>query len=286
LQGVRSVSWEPLGNPTPRELTEARVLLHHAAQLLAAVGRALVPPRADDGHTSFEWDAGAFVGQEVPGSPPWHAALRPSDLSLAVVTAGAEAEQLALAGRTPDEALAWLAAVARARGTPADRLTLATPYALPEHAVASGGAFPSGEVGSLVELGRWFAAGDSLLRAVAAGWPGAAPVRVWPHHFDVGSVLPLGGKSGEEAPSIGVGLSPGDEGIPEPYLYVTLWPAVPAETLPPLPVGSWHREGWLGALLTGSEIVAAGDGAAQVALARAFASEALDALRSAHARRS
>ncbi len=283
---MRGVSWEPLGSVPPRELAEARLLLHHAAQLLAAVGRSLVPPRPDDGHTSFEWDAGAFVGQEVPGSPPWHAALRPCDLSLAVVTAGAEAEHLALIGRTRDEALAWLAAAARARGTSADRLTLATPYALAEHPVASGAAFPSEEVGSLAELGRWFADGDALLRAVADAWPGAAPVRVWPHHFDVGSVLPLGSGSGEAAPSLGVGLSPGDEGIAEPYLYVTLWPALPAEPLPTLPVGSWQREGWLGALLTGSEIVAAGGGAAQAERATAFLTGAVEVLRAAHAKRS
>jgi hypothetical protein len=283
---VRLASWESLGNLPPRELAQARVLLHHAAQLVAAVGRSLVPRQPDDGHTSFAWDAGAFVGQEVPGSPPWRAALRPSDLSLAVAAHGAEAEHLALAGRTRDEAVAWLAAAARARGTPADGLMLAAPYALPEHPVASGAAFPSGEVGSLAELGRWFADGDALLRAVASAWPGAAPVRVWPHHFDIGSVLPLGGESGEQAPSIGVGLSPGDEGIAEPYLYVTLWPALPAEALPALPAGRWHREGWLGALLSGSEIVAAGDGAAQAALAHAFTSGAIDVLRSAHARRS
>ncbi|MGE3373911.1 MAG: hypothetical protein AB7O37_10275 [Vicinamibacteria bacterium] len=279
------MSWEPLGSLPPRGLAEARILLHHAAQLLAAVGRSLVPPRPDDGHTSFEWRAGAFVGQEVPGSPPWQVALRPSDLSLAVVTDGADAERLALAGRTQDEALAWLAAAARARGTAA-RLTLAAPYALPGHAVASGAAFPSGDAGSFAELGRWFADGDALLRAVAGAWPGAAPVRVWPHHFDVGSVLPLGGGSGEEAPSIGVGLSPGDDGIAEPYLYVTLWPALTAGALPALPAGRWHREGWLGALLTGSEIVAAGDGSAQAALAGAFASGAVDVLRAAHAGRS
>ncbi len=137
--------------------------------------------------------------------------------------------------------------------------------------------------GSLVELARWFADGEALLRGVAEGWAGAAPVRVWPHHFDVGSVLPLGPAAGESAPSIGIGLSPGDEGIDEPYLYVTPWPA--PETLPELPAGGrWHREGWTGAVLTGSEIVAAGAGEPQVALATAFLTGTVEVLRSRHMR--
>jgi hypothetical protein len=117
--------------------------------------------------------------------------------------------------------------------------------------------------------------------------PGAAPVRVWPHHFDVGSVLPLGAGDGDEAPSIGVGLSPGDEGIPEPYFYATPWPPPGAdEPLPDLASpGRWRREGWTGAVLTGSDLVAAGDGRAQAARASAFLAEAVSALRALHEQR-
>lgn len=139
--------------------------------------------------------------------------------------------------------------------------------------------------GSSARLARWFADGDAQLRPLAASWPGAAPVRVWPHHFDIGSVLPLGDGHGEDAPSIGAGLSPGDDGIPEPYLYVTPWPAPPADALPSLPAGGrWHREGWTGAVLTGGEIVAAGEGTAQAEAARAFLAGMVEALRARHER--
>jgi hypothetical protein len=162
-------------------------------------------------------------------------------------------------------------------------LRLETPYVIPEHPVGSGAPFTTGADGALAELARWFTVGDGLVRAVAAGWPGAAPVRVWPHHFDVGSVLPLGG--GKGAPTIGVGLSPGDEEIAEPYLYVTPLPRPPADSLPELPAGGrWHREGWTGAVLTGTEIVAAGSGAAQTALASAFLTRTAEMLRARHER--
>jgi len=277
---VKVLGWEPLGSVPAQRLAEARLTLHHAVQLVAAVGRSLVPARPDDGHTSLEWrsPAHAFAGQEVPGSRPWRAVLGADDLSLAVFAEETELGRLALAGVTVREAFAWLVEQARGLGAPAERLNLETPYTLPAHGVGAGAALAAPSDGSLVEVARWFANADGLLRGVAAGWAGSAPVRVWPHHFDVGSVLPLGPAAGESAPSIGVGLSPGDEGIAEPYFYVTPWPV--REPLPALPAGGrWHRAGWTGGILTGSEVVAAGGGEAQAAAASAFLSGTVEALR-------
>jgi hypothetical protein len=277
---MKVLVWEALGSVAPRGLSETRLVLHHAVQLVAAVGRTLVPARPDDGHTSLEWHrtSRSFLGEEVPGPRPWRAALRPEDLSLAVLAEGDEFGRLTLAGRTLDEGFAWLLGQALDLGTAADRLTLKAPYTLPPHALGARAVFAAPGDGSLIELSHWFADGEALLRDAAEGWAGAAPVRVWPHHFDIGSVLPLGPAEGENAPSIGVGLSPGDESIVEPYLYVTPWPA--PKSLPDLPAGGrWHREGWTGALLTGSEIVAAGAGGPQVAFASAFLSGTIEALR-------
>jgi len=278
------VGWETLGKAPPLALAPERLVLHHAVQLVAAVGRSLVPPRTDDGHTSLEWMTGALVGQEVAGPRPWIAALRLSELSLVVVAGGAEAGRFALAGRSREAAFAWLLGVAEGLGVAAGRLKLESPYRIPDHPVATGSPFPS-VTRKAAELARWFGNGNGLVRAVASKWPAAAPVRVWPHHFDVGSVLPLAAVHGEDSPSIGIGLSPGDEGIAEPYLYATLWPTPEADTLPALPGGRWHREAWTGAVLTGSEIVAAGDGAAQAAAAGAFLAGAVETLRGLHARR-
>jgi hypothetical protein len=281
---MKAGAWESVGNVPPVRLAEGRLVLHHAAQLAAAVGRSLVPPEPDDGHTSLEWHrlSRSFVGQEVPGARPWRAALRADDLSLAVLADGDAFGRLALAGRTLSEALAWLVEQARALGAPAEGLSLEAPYALPAHAVANRAPFAVPDDGSLAELGRWFANADGLLRDAAEGWPGSAPVRVWPHHFDVGSVLPLGAVGGEGAPSIGIGLSPGDEAIAEPYLYITPWP-VP-EPLPDLPAGGrWHREGWTGAVLSGTEVVAAGGGDAQAETAGGFLGGTIEVLRARHA---
>jgi hypothetical protein len=222
----------------------------------------------------------------VKGSRPWRAALalgEPS-ASILVLVEAAEAARFPLEGRTRREAFDWLEERARELGGPAARLSLEAPYTMPAHPFGAGAPFASPDREPLAELARWFACADAVLRELVSGWPDAAPVRVWPHHFDVGSVLPLGGGDGEDASSIGVGLSPGDEGIAEPYFYVTAWPPPPpAEELPALPsIGRWHRAGWTGALLTGSEVVAEGGAVAQSAGAKAFLAGAVQLLRARH----
>ena len=60
--------WETLGAVDPRDLTEARLQLHWAAQAAAAVGKQLVPHQPDYGEQSFQWQAGprAFAQGLVP----------------------------------------------------------------------------------------------------------------------------------------------------------------------------------------------------------------------------
>ena len=158
---MKVLVWEALGSVAPRGLSETRLVLHHAVQLVAAVGRTLVPARPDDGHTSLEWHrtSRSFLGEEVPGPRPWRAALRPEDLSLAVLAEGDEFGRLTLAGRTLDEGFAWLLGQARDLGTAADRLTLKAPYTLPPHALGARAVFAAPGDGSLIELSHWFADG-------------------------------------------------------------------------------------------------------------------------------
>jgi hypothetical protein len=182
--------------------------------------------------------------------------------------AGAVGHELPLAGRKLDEALAWAS----------DRMGGAAvgppPYEMPEHAVARGGAFRGDDLAACAELARWYATADRCLRAGAFLQPEAkpddnqqaSPVRCWPHHFDIAtlitlpSIAPRGG-----ARSIGVGLSPGDASYAQPYFYVTPWPYPKDPPLPRLPGGGiWHQTGWFGAVLTGTAVCADGEGGAGV----------------------
>jgi hypothetical protein len=280
-----TTSWRRLGRVDPRALVEPRLMLHHAAQLVTAVGRSLLPPRSDDGQTAFEWseEVQALVGEVVPGERPWRAALRPADLTLLVLDVPPEsAEAFLLAGRNLTDAFAWLRERARERGADASQLSREVPYDVPAHAVAREAAFPPTPLPGFAELARCFADADRLFRAYAAGRPDASAVRCWPHHFDLGALLTLSPWTGGRSPTVGFGLSPGDDGVGEPYFYVNAWPRPEPrpDALPPLPAGGrWNLEGWLGAVLPVSALVETRDEEGQEARAREFLIRAVGAAR-------
>ncbi len=109
-------------------------------------------------------------------------------------------------------------------------------------------------------------AGDVLQQLVDDAGPDDAPsaVTLWPEHFDIAIELGPGDARAN------YGLSPGDEGHPEPYLYVGPWTAAVEGEL-------WNGTGGFeGAELTWSDLVAADD---PRAAALEFFKTRMDALR-------
>lgn len=128
----------------------------------------------------------------------------------------------------------------------------------PEAAARLAGLEPSDGAGSesagidaeaAVGLADWFAYGTTVLAELIDSPAAAAPepIRLWPEHFDVATVL-----GDEEAGSrANFGASPGDEGHPEPYLYVGPWVERTGEL--------WNATGFPGAELSYAELLAAND---------------------------
>jgi hypothetical protein len=85
-----------------------------------------------------------------------------------------------------------------------------------------------------------------------------SPIQFWPHHFDLALLWLPGDKVPDQDPQneeyadkqMNFGFTLGDEGIPEPYFYVTAYPLPEAFPGLPLPVGTaWRTEGFSGAVL-------------------------------------
>ncbi len=120
---------------------------------------------------------------------------------------GATAEVLELPGRTLADAAAFAGA------------DLAVPFAPGGEAPAVGDPTvplvldPS----SAAELLAWFATGARALDALLPELTDPTAAQVWPEHFDLGLAATTG--SG----GVTLGASPGDDGVPEPYVYVAPW---------------------------------------------------------------
>jgi hypothetical protein len=85
-----------------------------------------------------------------------------------------------------------------------------------------------------------------------------SPIQIWPHHFDLamlwlpGEKIPGQNPDDEESSDkqMNFGFTFGDEGIPEPYFYVTAYPLPESFASLTLPRGTvWRTEGFSGAVL-------------------------------------
>jgi hypothetical protein len=280
-----STGWLQVGERAPTELVDARLQLHWAVQLVSAVGTTLLPAAADDSHTNLEWlaEPGLLAGRLTADAPRCRAALRITDLRLYLLNEdGAASVQHALDGMTVDQGLVWLEQeIAAFWQHPLPKPLRRPQLDLPDHSVGRGAVFSVQDAAAFAEIGRWYANGDSVLREVTKRTRNALPVRCWPHHFDIATLVTLeGGPNSTPARTIGIGLSPGDATYAEPYWYVTPWPYPDEPNLPTLDGGGeWHRAGWLGAVLAGSKIAAAPSAEGQARLVNAFLGSAVDACR-------
>jgi len=242
-------------------LPNARLQLHHAAQVIAAMGKYFLPERADDSHTSLTWlpTQQTLAGEPLGKHGSIRGALRPSDFSLLLLSGdGGIADQLKLDGKTLPDALAWAKNQLRAQGIDSDSLSLKMHYEIPHHAVKDGRAFRLQPAQAFAELGKYFGNAHLLLSRLQNSYANVSVIRCWPHHFDIATLITVvENDDPENAKSIGVGLSPGDGGYSIPYFYVTPWPYPDPHKIP-LPTlagnGRWHTEGWVGAILTADHI--------------------------------
>lgn len=216
-------------------MNDTRLQLHWAAQAAAGVGRTLSTPQPDDSHTAFTWS------HELRALVQPHSGLRLHDLTLLLLREGAVIDTFQLTGRTLDDAFHFYEEhFGRTLQRPGE--------GLPDHPAAHGPPFAP-DVSDLARFDRLYADAARHLEAFRAAHPGASPVRCWPHHFDIATLVSRGGDH-----TIGAGFTPGDAQFPEPYWYVTPWP-YPEDraSFPPLSVGFWNMDGWFGAVLREGE---------------------------------
>jgi hypothetical protein len=271
-------TWRPIRTFDRTRFAAARLQAHHATQWLARTARAYVPPRPDDSHTSLGWDDafGGLMSHPLPDGT--RLGLRFAELTLALCgpDASAPLDTFPLAGRCDPDACAWLMGHAGMRNLDPGALNNPLPYMLAERETA--GVYTV-DADQLALLAAWFSNADAALGAVrgaiVARKLDAPPVRCWPHHFDLDTLVTV-------APgrTSGVGFEPGDDSYDEPYFYVSLYPAPAVGRLPaPPPVGHWHTQNFTAAIAPAQRILAAPDqGAAVAAFLRAATDATIAAL--------
>lgn len=260
--------WTRVGAIVPSALVDTRLELHHAAQIIVSAAISFIPARHDDSHTAMSWSARqrALVTEPITARRTIRIGLNVEDLRLDVLDdAGESLASYGLPGRTIADANDWLADATSMVGLDRSRFTSRKHYTIPNHVVASGASFSTTALAERAELARYWSDAAAYLDALAGATPGASAVRTWPHHFDIATLIELSQRPSGTTPTIGVGLSPGDDSYAEPYWYVGPNPRPDVSRAPRLAGGGrWHTRGWTGAALPASDFVDAPDQRSQV----------------------
>lgn len=244
----------------PQQLTNARLQLHYAVQLIAATGAALGTPLPDGSHTSFTWEPNhaVFLGSLIQTVQPFSVAIAPHDLTLSLLDQNqTEIARFPLHQQTLASALDWLKQAIAQRGADPSAIAFLDypPDDFPDHPLAHGATFDPSLAIACRQLADYYANTYPLLSAIVATYTGADDLHIWPHHFDMATLITLPGTQNKNPLTIGVGLSPGDTSYNEPYWYVSPYPYPDTDHLPRLANGFWHTQHWVGAVLTASQVM-------------------------------
>jgi hypothetical protein len=190
-----ALNWQHVTVADYRKLRDARILAHYGTQWLARAARAYIAARPHDGHISLGW-GDKFRGLVTHALPDGsRLGLRIPDLTLSILDTN---DALPLDGRAESEVRAWLGSKLQARGYDAAKLDGPLPYDMPHNVVALGARYSIEElIDPLNAIAVWFANGNAMLSAIRDGLVTrklkAPEVRCWPHHFDMDSLIHVGG---------------------------------------------------------------------------------------------
>ena len=233
----------------PKSLTDSRVQLHWAAQLLAAAADSMLERSPDDSHSNLAWD-------EANRSMEGRIGARIEFPTMNLVTASGDT--FSLLGNTLEQARIWL-------DEEVETELVLRDYDMPAHTVAEGAVFDVPQA-DRDELAAWFTFGQQAMGPIAG-------CRIWPHHFDLGWLIEIEGPN----KSIGGGMSPGDGNFDQPYFYVNPYGVENPGELPSLTDGASWADGWFGAVMTAEQILASNDPAT---ITKSFLNDTVSMMRS------
>ncbi len=275
-------AWKPLRNPASLNLNSAYHQAYQLGQWLARFARGYLPAKPDDSHTSLIWHRNMGVMEtnalDVDGRQISFG-LEIRDLSLVKIVDGQVVDSISMHGYCDADAEKWICRAIEAMQLDASALNAPLPYELPNSIYSDGEVFNTIDAcEALSEFGRYLDNTSLILRDVVAKHrhlkPGPAPIRLWPHHFDLATIITLEVGDVESAHAVGFGLAVPDQSRDEFYFYTYPWPRKERSDLPDLgPDRLYQYDGSVGAVQLMSALVSAKD---QEATARLFFNETVE----------
>jgi hypothetical protein len=247
--------WQPVTVAPGDAAREARAVLLHAVQPVAAVGRAVRPTEgAPVGRLEWTADHCALATGLLEGARPFRAAVRVGALTLLMLDVDDMAlKTLPLDGAAVERAREWLTEQVAALGGTAS--VEGTAWEVPALPADLDGKLSRRQRESFESLERWYGNAQRVLGNVAHMTRGASAVHCEPETGTLQTRIELPSRQGEATRAIRAGMVPGDEWRSQPYWFVQPSAHDEVETLPELPSPArWEHVGGFAAVLPGDEL--------------------------------
>lgn len=253
-------NWKLQTKPINADIKEALIQQHYAAQFIALVGHYLIKQKNDDSNTNMEFipNEDLLQGKVLPNG--LQLSLHLSDLIISIRDKGNNIQmEISLDGKNKDQIFKELKQGLSDLGVNTASFINKLHYEIPSHQLGSGGKFTVKTKIHLIENSLYRHNANTVLNEIIYNKEHAESVRIWPHHFDTGSFIPVSqNEIGELSQSIGLGWAIPDNMIDEPYYYLSFWSKNPlnkSHKFKPLIAGLWMTPNWDGAVLRHSEIL-------------------------------
>jgi hypothetical protein len=252
-------NWKVINKINLTDLRETRKGLHQAVQIVSAFPRNLLSHDATDGTASLTWNPRISGLESLPFSTTQGAVkvvLSFNSCSLQLHLNNIVKDSFVMKHHSLNQGLQWLKTKASQIGIDPYKINLELPYEIEQYDHDQ--LLKVNDAALQVYRALYHNSHLLLKCLVVEKWEEAFDIRCWPHHFDLATLIPLEkNEEGDILKSIGVGFSPGDEGIEEPYFYANIWPSVSYDSLAakPLEIGKWNKHGWSGAVMSYSGFV-------------------------------
>jgi len=253
-------NWRLRTLPFDENYHDALQQQHHASQFIALVGHHLIEQKPDDSNTNMQYlsEKEMLLGNELSNGLRMGLQLTTLELFL-FDSRFNQIKNISLNRKSWKQVYEELKQTLSESNVDVSNFSDKLHYEIPAHPLVNGANFTIEDSKYFKENALNFHNSKIILESIVADFKDTATIRVWPHHFDTGTFIPLSyNTSGELTRSIGLGMAIPDSMVDEPYYYLSFWSADSTENindLSPLEIGEWKTPEWKGAVLRFSEIL-------------------------------
>jgi len=278
-------NWEFFSLQSKDHFKSATLLQHHAIQFIAMAGRYLISQKPDDSNTNMKWylNKKMVVGDWINSRQfPLKLGIRLEDLILFIFDPSFhDIAHFYLQGKTKPDIFQWFKLTLRELDVEnIDALQMDMHYSIPPHKTDDEAPFEIENKDEMKTLSVLRSNAELVLDELSRQFDHPSKVKIWPHHFDTGCVVPVENTGGEIRKSIGLGLAVPDENVDYYYFYVNHWSA--DDNLDYTQIreleggGHWITSSWIGAVLPINEFYTDTNTDAQVNRVHSFFTSAIN----------